>query len=214
MKIQIVCLIACIVVVCFLSQQTFGFDIFASTQKKIQQSNEKLDLNRIALVQRVPEHPAIMKLKSKLMKAKEASCHYSNISKDQKAFECDVSVNQTIVGEHVAFNASFSVDVDLKTESAIVQIVFDGMVIYNKNLTIADLTVPICVTPAALDKLISLCLDFSQLKFDVNKECFRAFVSLDLKIIYIKEITIIPPQEFGWNMAQCDATVPFYAKKK
>ena len=94
----------------------------------------------------------------------------------------------------------------MNSEWALVEIMFDGSVIYKKNMTVNDLAIPICVTPAVLDKIVSLCLEITDIKFNEQKECFRAFASLDLKILFVKNITIIPPTEFGWNKSACDAS--------
>ena len=141
-------------------------------------------------------------------------CRYSSPAKDEKRFECDAAVNQTVYNYHLDFTAAFFIQVDFDNESALVELLFDGKVLYEKNVTIADLDVPICVPLPIFANFVKLCLEFSKLKFNSDKECFRAFVSLDVDIAYIKDITIIPPQEFGWNMAACDASVPYHVFKK
>ncbi|KAF0981933.1 hypothetical protein FDP41_011794 [Naegleria fowleri] len=196
---------------------SLALDILSNTKKKeeakIAQIEQYMTIGRdpeLARFEQAARPPSSNSGRTLTVKQDSFSCHYSSPTQSEKKFECDALVNQTIVGEKLNFNASFSVIVDLKSEWALVEIDYDGMEIYKKNMTIADLTVPICVTPAVLDKLISLCLDISGIKFDVNKDCFRAFASLDLKILFVKTINIIPPTEFGWNMAQCDASSKRY----
>ncbi|KAG2387994.1 hypothetical protein C9374_000844 [Naegleria lovaniensis] len=206
---SVVFLLGCLAI---LTTSSLALDILTNTKKK--EEARMAQLEQYMTIGRDPElarfeqaaRPPSNNGRTLTVKQDSFSCHYSSPTQSEKKFECDASVNQTIAGEKLNFNATFSITVDLKEEWALVEIDYDGMEIYKKNMTIADLTVPICVTPAILDKLISLCLDISGIKFDVNKDCFRAFASLDLKILFVKTINIIPPTEFGWNMAQCDAS--------
>ncbi|KAL9656520.1 hypothetical protein ABK040_005282 [Willaertia magna] len=135
---------------------------------------------------------------------KSGSCHYSTSNnKEVDQLVCNLAVDQTVLGIHVNFTASVSLTVDFKYENATIIIIADNTTILQKQVTLQDLTIPICAPIPILDKIISICLDISKIKFNANKECFSAMLSIDLKVLF-KTIPLLPPFEIGFNESLCD----------
>jgi len=142
--------------------------------------------------------------------ANNASCHYS---KETTSFGCFAAFNQTIAGHHIEFSAAFNVSVNMHNESATIVFIVNGGIVYQKTISVHDLTIPICVP--ILDKLqVKLCLEFSDIKFSKEKQCFSAKVALTLKVLVLKKWDIIPPTEFGWNTEKCDQQSAVATKKR
>jgi hypothetical protein len=117
---------------------------------------------------------------------------------------CFVSLNETILGVPIVFNASVDAIANVANQSLQVKITVDGSVVLNKEYELEKLDIPICVpvlTP--VQYFINLCADLTGIKWSKEKDCFKAELGVSLLLLHIRRVTLIPPQAFGHNVDKC-----------
>jgi hypothetical protein len=118
--------------------------------------------------------------------------------------KCFIAFNRTLFGERVVFNASIEISVNVDNQTAEVIIAIDNTVMLDKIYALKDLDVPICVPVInPIQFFINLCADITGIKFSKEKDCWKAALGVELIILKVFKLTLIPPQQFGHNVAKC-----------
>lgn len=213
----------CIVIVALLATIQFTCRVKAEEQTAEKYGHEQLDFKDIVAFEPEERKEIEKKLTAQQMKELELAmtkldtsdfyeypdtgCHYHHFSNSTFEYKCNIKVDKKIEGIHVKFRSTVLVKVNIHQEKAEVKFTFNGKTIYQKTLSVHNLTIPLCAPLPVVKKFLNLCLDISHIRFSRKHDCFLAKFAVDLKVhlkfIPVKKINIISPHEFGYHIHRC-----------
>ena len=148
----------------------------------------------------------LMNMLAANLRTVDAKCTFIEASKNETCYvHVDKVINLGFITQHIKFDAMVSARVDLQRDLVTVLSTLNGKSIYTKEISIEKLHEPIC-TPI-LDGLLNLCVQFSDINFNVHNNCFVANVQALVKF-FTMEIKLFS-DEFGWNQEKCRARTMF-----